>query len=42
MEAHDNACFIVKDATGHAIGMCLPSEVNDLTWPRLAGAVFYT
>jgi len=38
VEEHNNACFIVKDATGQAIGVCLPSEVNDLTWPRLPGA----
>jgi hypothetical protein len=36
-EAND-ACFIVRDAAGQAIGVCLPSEVNDLTWPRLPGA----
>jgi hypothetical protein len=39
IDEHNNACFIVKDATGQTIGACLPSEVNDLTWARLAGAV---
>lgn len=37
IEEHNDACFIVKDATGQAIGVCLP-EVNDLTSLRLVGA----
>jgi len=41
IEEHNNACFIVKGATEQAIGVCLPSEVNDLTWPRLADAALH-